>query len=79
MYGNVPTFDMWHVFQHHEIWVDFGDFCRIFLSFIDKLFFPNKARRQIPLFANKKKDLVRIELTFSQEVSIIVTVNMKPC
>ena len=42
------------------------------------IFFLNSARRQIPLFANKKKDLVRIELTFLQEVSIIVRVKMKP-
>ena len=49
-----------------------------FLSFSIKLFFLNSARRQIPLFANKKKDLVRIELTFLQEVSIIVRVNLKP-
>ena len=42
--------------------------------------FLSSARHQIPyaLFANKKKDLVRIELTFLQEVSIIVRVNMKP-
>ena len=32
--------------------------------FSDKFFFYNSAMRQIPLFANKKKDLVRIELTF---------------
>ena len=31
------------------------------------------------MFANKKKDLVRIELSFLQEVSIIVRVNMKLC
>ena len=44
----------------------------------DKLLFLNSARSQIPLFANKKKDLVRIEITFSQKVSTIVRVNMKP-
>ena len=31
------------------------------------------------MFANKKKDLVRIELSFLQEVSTIVRVNMKLC
>ena len=43
----------------------------ILLVFSDKLFFLNSARRQIPLFVNTKKNLVRIELTL-QEVSIIV-------
>ena len=42
-----------------------------------KLFFLNLARRQISLFANVKNDLVRIELTFLLEDSIIVRVNMK--
>ena len=42
--------------------------------FSDKVFFLNSARRQIPLFTSKKKDLVR----FLQEVSIIVRVNMNP-
>ena len=46
--------------------------------FSDKLFFLNLTRRQFPMFANKKKDLFRIELMFLQEVSIIVRVNMKP-
>ena len=79
MHGNVPIFDMWHAFRHHEIWVDLGDICRnSFKFFSDKSFFLGSARRQIPLFANQKKDLVRIELTFLQEVSIIVRVNMKP-
>ena len=52
-----------------------GISCIIFKVFSDKLFFLNSARHQIPLFANKKKELVRIELTFSQEVLIIVRVN----
>ena len=38
----------------------------------------NYSSSMIPLFANKKKDLFRIKLTFLQEVSIIVRVNMKP-
>ena len=46
--------------------------------FSDKLFFLNLSRRELPLIANKKKDLVRIELKFLQEVSIIVRLNMKP-
>ena len=50
----------------------------ILLVFRNKLFFLNSARRQISLVANTKKDLVRIELTFLQEVSIIVSVNMEP-
>ena len=66
-------------FWHHESVCDFGDFCRNSLSFFsNKLFFLNLARSQIRLLANKKKDLVRIELTFLQEVSIIVGANMKP-
>ena len=56
-----------------------GIFVRILKVFSDKLFFLHLARRLILLFANKKKDLVRIELTFLQEVSIIVRVNMKLC
>ena len=36
-----------------------------------KLFFLNSARRQIPLFANKKKDLVRIELTFDRKIQLL--------
>ena len=48
----------------------------IFKVFSNKLFFLNSAKRQIPLFANKN-DLVRIELPFLQEVSIIVRVNMR--
>ena len=48
---------------------------RILVS--NKLFFLNSARRQILLFVNKKKNLVGIQLTFLQEVSIIVRVNMK--
>ena len=55
----------------------FRIFVAILLVFSDKLFFLNSARHQILLFATKKKDLVRIELTFLQEVSIIVRVNMK--
>ena len=61
IHGNVPIFDMWCAFRHHEIGVDLGDFCQ---NSSDKLFFLNSARCQILLFANKKKDLVRIELTF---------------
>ena len=41
-----------------------GIFVGILKVFSDKLFFLNLARRLILLFANKKKDLVRIELTF---------------
>ena len=52
---------------------------KILKVFSAKLFFLNSARSQIPLFANRKKNLVRIELTFLQEVSFIVRVNMKPC
>ena len=44
--------------------------------FSAKGFFLHSARRQIPLVANKKKDLVWIELTFLQEVSIIVSVKI---
>ena len=44
--------------------------------FSDKLFFLNSARRQTSLFVNK--DLIRIELSFLKEVSIIVRVGMKP-
>ena len=46
----------------------------ILLVFSDKLSYLNLARRQIQLLANKMKDLVRMELTFLQEVSIIVRV-----
>ena len=40
-------------------------------SFSDKLFFLNSARRQIPLFANNKKDLVRIELAFYRKFQLL--------
>ena len=53
-----------------------GNSIGILLVFRDKLFFLDSAC-QIPLFAKKKKDLVRIELTFLQELSVIVRVNMK--
>ena len=46
----------------------------ILLVFSDKLFYLNLARRQIQSLANKIKDLVRMELTFLQKVSIIVRV-----
>ena len=48
--------------------------------FSDQLFFLNSARRQIQLFANKKKDLVRIELMFLQFFTVyyIAIKNMKP-
>ena len=36
-----------------------------------KLIVLNSARRQIPLFANKKKDLVRIELTFYRKFQLL--------
>ena len=67
MHGNVPILDV-SIMKS----VNFRDFCWNSLSFSDKLFFLNSARRQIPLFAIKK-DLVRIELTFLQEVLINVS------
>ena len=36
--------------------------------FSDKLLFLNSARHQIPLFANRKKHLVRIELTYGKNL-----------
>ena len=36
-----------------------------------KLFFLNSARRQTPFFANKKKDLVRLELTFYRKFQLL--------
>ena len=42
-----------------------------FFVFSDKLFFPNSVRRQIPLIANKKKDLVRIELMFYMKFQLL--------
>ena len=61
------------IIKFELIW---GIFVEILLAFSDKLLFLNSI--QSPLFANKKKGLVRIELMFLQEVSIIVRVNMKP-
>ena len=79
MHGNVPAFDVcdrhYDIMKSELIW---GISVGILLVFSNKLFFLNSARRQIPLFANKKKDLGRIEQTFLQEVSIIFRVNMKP-
>ena len=39
--------------------------------FSDELFFLNSARRQTPLFVNKIKDLVRIELTFYRKSQLL--------
>ena len=64
MHGNVPAFDVCD--RHYDIIKSeliLGISVRILLVFSNKLFFLNSARRQIPLFANKK-DLGRIEQTF---------------
>ena len=44
---------------------------RTFIFSIE-LFFLNSARRQIPLFANKKKDLVRMELNFYRKFQLLL-------
>ena len=68
MHGNVPILDVRIMKSESILGISVG----ILQVFSDKLFFLISARRQIPLFAIKK-DLVRIELTFYQEVSINVS------
>ena len=65
LHGNVPIFDMWHAFQHHK---NYGSWFWVFLSEFFKFLAMNLARRQIPLFANKKN-----WANVLQEVSTIVS------
>ena len=50
---------------------------RIFYVFSNRYSSSISARRQILLFANKKMDLVRIEIVFNRKFSTIVRVNIK--
>ena len=63
MHGNVPSICNIH-FGIIKSEVILGISVRIFYIFSDKLSFLTSVRRLIPLFANKKKNLIRIELTF---------------